>query len=103
MSTTPDIPRNAEPEPIDDAFEEIGRRAGAALRRPAPDNGLAAITHQARRGRLVKAGVAAAVGVTVVVGAITITRGDEPNTLTPVNTIPDTTTPPTSPTVAPTT
>jgi hypothetical protein len=88
------------------AVDEAGRRAGAALRRPAPAHGAAAIRHRAHRRRVVRAGAATAgVGVLVVVGVLALTTGDGPSELQPGDTLtttntaaPDPTTPhPTTP------
>lgn len=91
------------------AVDELGHRAGAALRRPAPPGGLAAITHHARNQRLLRGGVAvAAVAALAIVGVVVLGGNDhDQNRVISTDTVPPT--PSTAPesttatTVAPTT
>jgi hypothetical protein len=69
MSTTPDAPEASgnELHADDDAmFDDLARRAGAALRRPAPADGVRLIERQGRRRHALKATVVGAVGAVVV-------------------------------------
>lgn len=77
------------------AVDEAGRRAGAALRSPAPAHGAAAIQRQARRRSVVRVAAATAgVGVLLVAGGVAFKAGDRSSELRPVdtltNTLPDT-------------
>ena len=52
MSTTPDIPERPDTDVIRDnavSFDELAARAGAALRRPAPADGLGQIAERRHR------------------------------------------------------
>lgn len=63
------------PDHRDDAFEQLARRAGAALHRPAPVDGVARLQTARRRQRIVRASLAAGTSVVViVVGLIVVTR-----------------------------
>jgi hypothetical protein len=83
------------------AVDEAGRRAGAALRSPAPAHGAAAVRDRAQRRRVVRAAAATAgVGVLVVAGLMAFTTGDQPGKLQPADNLtntspaePDATTP----------
>ena len=79
------------------AVDELGRRAGAALRRPAPEEGLAGIRQRATTQRLMRGGAAVA-GIVVLVAAAMVVLGggdDEPDRMIVTNTAP--TAPETSP------
>ena len=55
----------------DDAvFDELARRAGAALRRPAPDDGVRVIAARQRRQQALKASVVGGVAVATLIGAL---------------------------------
>jgi hypothetical protein len=59
----------------DDQFEQMARRAGAALRRPAPQDGVARLLSARRRQRIVRTSMAAgASAIVIVVGLIAVTR-----------------------------
>jgi hypothetical protein len=82
------------------AVEEAGRRAGAALRSPAPAHGAAAIQARADRRRVVRvAATTACVGVLLVAGVMAIRRDDRSVEQRPADTLPARITP----TVAPAT
>ncbi len=57
--------------------EELGKRAGAALRQPAPETGLAALRRQHTRRRAIGAVAGGAAALTLVVGVLIITRRDD--------------------------
>ena len=74
---------------IEDAdFEALGRRAGAALCRPAPDKGVAEITRQAHRRRTIQVAAAGAVIIAVVGGGVALFAGGRDDTIAPVDTLP---------------
>ncbi len=78
--------------------DEIGRQAGAAMRQPAPPDGLADIRHVARRKRAVRATAAAATLVgAVIAGFVVFSHGDTDDGLSPTLTTPDVATPTTVP------
>jgi len=85
------------------AVEEAGRRAGAALRSPAPAHGAAAIQGRAHRRRVVRvAATTACVGVLLVAGVMAIRTDDRSVEQQPADTLPSTdSTTPNSTTVAP--
>ena len=59
------------------AVDDMGRRAGAALRNPAPPDGATGIRRQARNGRMLRVGgLAAGATALVVVGIAVIGRND---------------------------
>ncbi|MDQ3096254.1 MAG: hypothetical protein M3Q82_09950 [Actinomycetota bacterium] len=101
MSTTGDLPGlpGNEPDGEDDAvFDELARRAGAALRRPAPADGVHVIAARRRRQQAVKATVAGGAVAAVVIGTLMVaSRRDDPDGLPVVDstpaTLPATTTP----------
>ena len=69
------------------AFDELAARAGAAVRRPAPEHGAAEAVRRGQRRR-VATGLAAG-GVTIVLVAVGVTllrQGDSPEPTTPVAT-----------------
>jgi hypothetical protein len=83
------------------AVDELGHRAGAALRRPAPPHGLAGIMHHARNQRVMRSGIAVAGVAALVIVGVAVLRGgdDEQNRVISTNTV-QTTTPTTPPTSA---
>ena len=85
------------------AVEEAGRRAGAALRSPAPAQGVTAIQGRAHRRRVVRvAATTACVGVLLVAGVMAIRAGDGSVEQQPADILPNTeVTTPNSTTVAP--
>lgn len=92
------------PDQPDDAFEQMARRAGAALQRPATVDGVARLQSARRRQRIVRTSLAAgASAVVIVVGLIVVTRPSD-DSVTPSGSSPTTTsTPATTATAAPTT
>lgn len=73
----------------EEAFDDLALRAGAALRRPAPENGVAAILARHRRQRVTMIAAAGGAVVLVAVGAILLgsnRNDDEP--LQPVDSLP---------------
>jgi hypothetical protein len=101
MSTTGDLPGLPGDElgGDDDAvFDELARRAGAALRRPAPEDGVRAIAARQRRQQALKATVVGGVAVVALIGTLVILAGrDDSDSVPPVDssptTLPATTTP----------
>ncbi len=82
---TDHTPFTDEPAPADDArIDALARSAGAALRRPAPDDGLAHVRRSKQRRQAVRAG---ATGVTLaalaVVGVVSMRGGDQRTTVVP--------------------
>jgi WD40 repeat protein len=60
------------------AIDDIGRRAGEALRRPAPAEGPATIVRRARNQRIIRSGGGVVGLVTVlIIGIVMINRGDD--------------------------
>src|SRR4029077_2062681 len=97
-----------ESKPGDDAgFDELARRAGAALRRPAPAEGVRAITQRHRRQQALKATVVGGVTVAALIGTLAFAANrHEPSSLAPVDSPPvtlaaTTIPPPATATVAP--
>jgi hypothetical protein len=75
MSTTgdlPGLPGNELDGDDDEAFDELARRAGAALRRPAPEDGMRAIAARQRRQQALKAAVVGGAAVAALIGALVI-------------------------------
>ena len=84
----------------DPRFDALARRAGQALRRPAPAHGIDDVRRGRRRQQLVRVGVGGVACLVLALGAVAITRGDdERGQITPVTT-PDTT-PDTAPDTTP--
>jgi hypothetical protein len=78
MTNNTDPPQPADAEPPDDAFERMARTAGAALRRPAPSDGVARLQSARRRQQLVRTAIASgASAVVVIVGLIVLNRPSE--------------------------
>src|SRR5262245_675689 len=73
-----------------DSIDELGHRAGAALRRPAPLHGAAIVARRARVRRTTRAGGAAFGVVAVLVAGIALAADrDGPRSEAPVATVPD--------------
>lgn len=90
----------------DDAFEQLARRAGATLRRPAPDDGVTRLQSARRRQRIVRTSLAAgASAIVIVVGLIVLTRPSDdfvaPSGSSPTTTTTPATTTTTAPSQAP--
>jgi hypothetical protein len=106
MSTTGDLTGLAGNEldgDVDADFDELARRAGAALRRPAPEDGVRAIAARQRHQQALKATVIGGVAVVALVGTLVVLAGrDDSDNVPPVDssptTLPATTTP--SPTIS---
>lgn len=83
------------------AVDELGHRAGAALRRPAPEQGVAGIRRRATTQRLMRAGVAVVgIAALVIAGMVVLGGGDDdPDRMVVTDTVP--TVPETSPTTVP--
>ena len=93
MSATPEVPRSHQTELGDDGdslFDELAARAGAALRRPAPADGVRVIAARRRRQHVVKAGVAGGVAVAAVVVALVIVSDRDDDPRSPIVTTPTT-------------
>jgi hypothetical protein len=89
-------------DPRDDQFEQMARNAGAALRRPAPSDGVARVRSARRRQQVVRSSIAAgATAIVVVVGLIVLTRPSD-QAIAPTES-PDATNSATTTTPAPTT
>ena len=92
MSTTGDLPglSGDELDADDDAvFDELARRAGAALRRPPPEDGVRAIAARQRRQQARNAAIVGGVAVAALVGALVIVSGrNDPDRLPPVDSSP---------------
>jgi hypothetical protein len=90
MSGTPDspgLPGNELDDDDDAAFDDLGRRAGAALRRPAPEHGASGIARQVRRGHAIKTSIVAGTALAMVVGALYVFSAGN-DALAPVDTEP---------------
>jgi hypothetical protein len=100
MTTNPDLPGSELDSDDDAVFDELARRAGAALRRPAPEDGVSVIAHRRRRQQALKATVVGGVAVASLIGAaVVVSNRDDPDRLTPVSSVASTT----PMTIAPTT
>ena len=92
------------PDANDDDFDDFATAAGAALRRPAPDNGLAGVRSSLKRRRITQVAVAGGAAVIVfAAGALLLgTNQDNSQRLVPaddsVSTSPDTSTSTSAPT-----
>ena len=85
------------------AFDELARRAGAALRRPAPADGVRVIAARQRRQQALKASVVGGVAVVTLIGAlVVIANRDDPDSFPPVDSSPSTTPATTTPAPTPT-
>ena len=83
------------PDQPDDVFEQMARRAGAALRRPAPDDGPARLQAARRRQRIVRSSMAAgASAIIIVVGLIVVTRASDDDSVAPSGSSPTSTSAP---------
>lgn len=92
------------PDQPDDAFEQLARRAGAALRRPAPEDGPARLEAARRRQRIVRSSIAAgASAIVIVVGLIIVARPSDDSVAPSGSSPTSTTAPATTSTAAPTT
>jgi hypothetical protein len=70
-------------------FDDLARRAGAALRRPAPDDGVRVIAARQRRRQALRASVAGGVAVGTLIGTLVIIANrDDPESLPPVDSSP---------------
>jgi hypothetical protein len=95
----PGLPGNDLDGDDESVFDDLARRAGAALRRPAPDDGVRVIAARRRRRQALKASVVGGVAVATLIGALVIVaKRDDPNSLSPVDW-----SPPATPNPAPTT
>ncbi len=101
MSTAGDLPGlpGSELDGDDDAvFDELARRAGAALRRPAPADGVRAIAAGQRRQQALKASVVGGVAVALLItGLVIVSTRDDPDRLPPVDSVLATIPTPTAP------
>lgn len=92
------------PELPDDSFEQAARKAGAALRRPAPVDGVARLQSARRRQRILRSSLAAgATAIAIVVGLVVVTRPSD-DSVSPSGSSPTSSSvPATTSTAAPTT
>jgi len=99
----PDLPDSQVPSDDDAAFDELARRAGAALRRPAPEDGVRAIVARKRNRQALKVSTVggAAVVATLLGVLVVVSQRDDPDRLSPVESVPGTVPKPTA--VAPVT
>lgn len=67
----------------DDAYEQLARTAGAALRRPAPADGVARLRSVRRRQRAVRTSIAAGASVIVVVAGLIVLNRPSEETIAP--------------------
>src|SRR5262245_22108107 len=92
MSPTPDLPElpDSQLAIVDDAaFDELARRAGAALRRPAPEAGIQAIVLRQRSPRALKVGlVGGAALVAALLGALVVSQRGDVERLPAVDSVP---------------
>lgn len=102
MSATGDLPGLPGSELDADneaAFDELARRSGAALRRPAPADGVRAIAARQRRQQALKASAVGGIAVVTLIGAlVVVAQRDDPDRLPAVESVPATITTPTAPT-----
>ena len=78
MKNDTDPPRSIDPEDPNDVFEQMARNAGAALRRPAPSDGIARLQSARRRQRLVRTSIGVgASALFIVIGLIVLNRPSE--------------------------
>jgi hypothetical protein len=93
------------PDANDDGFDDFATAAGAALRRPAPDNGLAAVRSSLKRRRITQVAVASGAAVIVfAAGALLLgTNQDNSQRLVPADDTVATSPDPSTSTSAPTT
>jgi hypothetical protein len=93
------------PDANDDGFDDFATAAGAALRRPAPDNGLAAVRSSLKRRRITQVAVAGGAAVIVfAAGALLLgTNQDNSQRLVSVAETVSTSPDPSTSTTAPTT
>ena len=89
MSTEiPGLPESELNGDDDAVFDELARRAGAALRRPAPEDGVSVIAHRRRRQQALKATVVGGVAVATLIGAlVVVSTRDDPDGLRPVDSL----------------
>ena len=89
------------PDHHDDAFENMARNAGAALRRPAPSDGIFRVRSDRRRRQVVRSSIAVGAStIVVVIGPIVLARPsdesisptDSPAASTSTTVLPTTTT-----------
>jgi hypothetical protein len=106
MSTTGDLPGLPGDEldgDHDAVFDELARRAGAALRRPAPEDGVQVIAARQRRQQALKASVVGGIAVATLIGALVVVANrDDPDSLPPVDSSPPTSPATTTPAPTPT-
>ena len=103
MSTdVPGLPESDLNGDDDAGFDELARRAGAALRHPAPEAGVRLIAARRRRQQALKASVVGGVAVATLIGVLVIIANrNDSDSLPPADSSPRTTTVTTTP--APTT
>ena len=91
MSTTPETPERPESDVIRDivSFDELAARAGAALRRPAPADGVDQIAELRRHQRVVRASIAGGVAVALLIGGWVVAARDDGEGLQPADSTPD--------------
>ena len=93
MSTTPDLPGAPHTDPSHDdevMFDELATRAGAALRRPAPADGVAVIAARRRHRQARKAILVGGIALATLTGALMIASNSRDAPQTPANSAPDT-------------
>src|SRR5262245_32339514 len=89
MSTTRDVAGLPANDNDDELFDDLARRAGAALRRPAPEDGVRAIAQRRRHQQARKATVAGGFGMAALIGALlVVSTRDDPAGSSAVDTSP---------------
>ncbi len=79
MSINSDQRGSPGPQESIDAYEQRARRAGAALRRPAPHDGIAALRSARRRQQLVHGALAGCAAIAVIAVAVVVLSGRDPD------------------------
>src|SRR5262245_37714070 len=86
MTTRPDLPGLPDSQLARDddaAFDELARRAGAALRRPAPEDGVRVIAHRHRRRQVLKvSAVGGSAVVATLLALVVVSQRDDPDRVT---------------------
>jgi len=90
MSTTGDLPGlpDSDVGGDDAAFDELARRAGEALRRPAPEDGVQAIAARRRRQQVLKQGVVGGIAVALIGTLVIVANRDDDTRSVPPATSP---------------
>src|SRR5262245_57995315 len=94
MTPKPDLPGLPDSQLAcddDPVFDELARRAGAALRRPAPEDGVRVIAHRYRRRQALKvSAVGGSAVVATLLALVVVSQRDDPDRVTPAESVPAT-------------